>query len=77
MALGRSTIDAPRQQGRPRSESAHRAILAAANYLCSGARNLATPSGWWRAILSYNDVRNYATAVFDAATEYGTKSRVA
>jgi membrane-bound lytic murein transglycosylase B len=53
------------------------AALAAANYLCSGARNLATPSGWWSAILSYNDVRNYATAVFDAATEYGTKSRVA
>ena len=33
------------------------AALAAANYLCSGARNLATPSGWWSAILSYNDVR--------------------
>lgn len=33
VALGRSTIDAPRHQGRPRSESAHRAILAAANHL--------------------------------------------
>jgi AcrR family transcriptional regulator len=33
VALGHSTIDAPKPQGRPRSESAHRAILAAANHL--------------------------------------------
>ena len=53
------------------------AALAAANYLCSGARDLATPSGWWSAILSYNDVRRYAQAVYDAANRYGTQSRVA
>jgi len=53
------------------------AALAAANYLCSGARDLATPSGWWSAILSYNDVRRYAQAVYDAANRYGTLSRVA
>jgi AcrR family transcriptional regulator len=33
VALGRASIDMPKAQGRPRSESAHRAILAAANRL--------------------------------------------
>jgi AcrR family transcriptional regulator len=31
--LGRATVDTPKPQGRPRSESAHRAILDAANRL--------------------------------------------
>jgi membrane-bound lytic murein transglycosylase B len=53
------------------------ASLAAANYLCSNARNLATPSGWWSAILSYNDVQRYAQQVYDKANAYGTLSRVA
>lgn len=53
------------------------ATLAAANYLCSNARNLATPGGWWSAILSYNDVQRYAQQVFDTANRYGSLSRVA
>jgi membrane-bound lytic murein transglycosylase B len=51
------------------------AALAAANYLCANGRDLATPQDWWRAILSYNAVRPYAHAVFDAANRYGTSSR--
>ena len=31
---------------------------------------------WWDAILSYNAVRPYAQKVFDAANEYGQRSRV-
>ncbi|GIG85527.1 hypothetical protein Pen02_04630 [Plantactinospora endophytica] len=51
------------------------AALAAGNYLCKGGRNLSVASDWWSAILSYNDVRPYAQAVFDAANKYGTDSR--
>lgn len=51
------------------------AALAAGNYLCANGRDLATAEDWWNAILSYNDVRQYAQAVFDAANTYGTGSR--
>lgn len=51
------------------------AALAAGNYLCANGRDLATSEGWWNAILSYNDVRRYAQAVFDAADRYGAGSR--
>jgi hypothetical protein len=30
---------------------------------------------WWDAILSYNAVRPYAQKVFDAANDYGQRSR--
>ncbi|GLH95503.1 hypothetical protein Pa4123_07750 [Phytohabitans aurantiacus] len=51
------------------------AALAAGNYLCQGGRNLSDGQSWWNAILSYNDVRPYAQSVFDAANDYGAKSR--
>ncbi len=51
------------------------AALAAANYLCGSSRNLQDPQDWWGAILSYNDVRRYAQDVFNAANDYGTRSR--
>jgi hypothetical protein len=50
------------------------ASLAAGYYLCRG-RDLATPEGWWAAILSYNNLQSYADAVFAAANEYGQRSR--
>ncbi|MGR6322305.1 lytic murein transglycosylase [Micromonospora soli] len=50
------------------------AALAAGNYLCEGGRNMTIPGDWWGAILSYNDVRRYAQAVFDKADEYGRLS---
>ncbi|MCX5067800.1 lytic murein transglycosylase [Micromonospora lupini] len=52
------------------------AALAAGNYLCKGGRNLSIPGDWWNAILSYNDVRRYAQAVYDTADRYGRASRV-
>ncbi|MCI4062893.1 lytic murein transglycosylase [Micromonospora sp. R77] len=51
------------------------AALAAGNYLCAGGRNMTISGDWWGAILSYNDVRRYAQAVFDKANEYGQVSR--
>ncbi|MFV2087783.1 lytic transglycosylase domain-containing protein [Micromonospora sp. LOL_021] len=51
------------------------ASLAAANYLCRNGRDLSTPSDWWSAILSYNNVQPYAQAVFDTANDYGVRSR--
>jgi hypothetical protein len=53
----------------------HDAALAAANYLCAGGRNLATAEGWWAAILAYNNVQTYAQNVFNAANNYGVRSR--
>jgi membrane-bound lytic murein transglycosylase B len=50
------------------------AALAAANYLCSNGRNLATPQGWWDAIAAYNVPRSYGELVFQAANDYGTQS---
>lgn len=52
------------------------AALAAALYLCKGGRDLSKADAWWGAILSYNAVRPYAQKVFDAANEYGRRSRV-
>jgi membrane-bound lytic murein transglycosylase B len=52
------------------------AALAAALYLCQGGRDLARADAWWDAILSYNAVRPYAQDVFDAANDYGQRSRV-
>lgn len=51
------------------------AALAAADYLCKGGRNLTIAADWWNAILSYNDVRQYAQDVFDRANQYGQASR--
>ncbi|MFY1634387.1 lytic murein transglycosylase [Solwaraspora sp. WMMB335] len=51
------------------------ASLAAANYLCRNGRDLSTPTDWWSAILSYNNVQPYAQSVFDTANDYGVRSR--
>ncbi|MFG1610072.1 murein transglycosylase [Actinoplanes sp. NPDC049265] len=52
------------------------ASMAAAIYLCQSGRDLSKADAWWDAILSYNAVRPYAQKVFDAANEYGQRSRV-
>jgi hypothetical protein len=52
------------------------ASLAAALYLCKGGRDMSRAAAWWDAILSYNAVRPYAQKVFDAANEYGQRSRL-
>ncbi len=51
------------------------ASLTAAIYLCENGRDLARPEAWWDSILSYNAVRPYAQKVFDAANDYGRRSR--
>jgi hypothetical protein len=51
------------------------AAMAAADYLCSGGRDLADAPAWWSAVLSYNAVRAYAMSVFNAANDYGVRSR--
>jgi membrane-bound lytic murein transglycosylase B len=52
------------------------ASLAAATYLCQGGRDMSKADAWWDAILSYNAVRPYAQKVFEAANDYGQRSRV-
>jgi membrane-bound lytic murein transglycosylase B len=68
-------IDADNSGGAPDPHDVDDSSLAAAKYLCSGGRDLATADGWWDAVLSYNDVQTYAQDVFRAATAYGLASR--
>jgi membrane-bound lytic murein transglycosylase B len=51
------------------------ASLTAASYLCQGGRDLSKAESWWDAILSYNAVQPYAQKVFEAANDYGQRSR--
>jgi hypothetical protein len=51
------------------------AALTAARYLCASNHNLSTAGDWWAAILSYNALQAYAQDVFNAANEYGVRSR--
>ncbi|MFG1989453.1 lytic transglycosylase domain-containing protein [Actinoplanes sp. NPDC048988] len=51
------------------------ASLTAGTYLCQGGRDLSRADAWWDAIFSYNAVRPYAQKVFEAANDYGRRSR--
>ncbi|AEV88736.1 Transcription elongation factor SPT5 [Actinoplanes sp. SE50] len=55
------------------------AALAAASSLCRDAhgsiRNLARADAWWDAVLNYGALRPSAQKIFDAANQYGQKSR--
>jgi membrane-bound lytic murein transglycosylase B len=51
------------------------ASLAAAEYLCADARNLSSVLGWWGAVQSYNAPVSYQRDVFNAADDYGRRSR--
>jgi membrane-bound lytic murein transglycosylase B len=46
------------------------AALAAARYLCAGGRDLTTGTGWWQAVLSYNNTTEYGQLVYGAAQRY-------
>ncbi|MBO0869708.1 MAG: lytic murein transglycosylase, partial [Micromonosporaceae bacterium] len=63
------------QDGQESPNDINDAALAAANYLCSGGRDLATSAGWWSAINAYNAPNAYAQSVFNAADQYGKLSR--
>ena len=43
------------------------ATVAAGRYLCAGGKDLATPAGWWAAVLSYNPSTEYGQKVFAVA----------
>jgi hypothetical protein len=46
------------------------AAIAAGRYLCADGRDLATATGWWAAILAYNQSTSYAELVFHYANAY-------
>ncbi|WP_344125688.1 lytic transglycosylase domain-containing protein [Saccharopolyspora halophila] len=46
------------------------AAIAAARYLCAGGRDMATGSGWWQGVMSYNNSVEYAQKVFGLAETY-------
>ncbi|MEU4740985.1 lytic murein transglycosylase [Actinosynnema sp. NPDC023658] len=50
------------------------AALAAARYLCSGGRDLGTGSGWWAAVLDYNNSTEYGQNVYSGADAYARAS---
>jgi membrane-bound lytic murein transglycosylase B len=58
------------RDGRAEPQQIDDAALSAARYLCAGSRNLATPAGWWSAVLSYNNSTTYAQKVFGQADAY-------
>ncbi|HEU5127097.1 MAG TPA: lytic murein transglycosylase [Glycomyces sp.] len=53
------------------------ATTAAANYLCTGGRDLTDPADWYAAVHSYNPVDVYVQKVYDRADDYGKKSTAA
>ena len=60
--------------GAPDPQDIDDAAFTAARYLCSGNDDLGTPTGWWRAILFYNEGVDYGQDVFDAADAYAAAS---
>ncbi|WP_100448661.1 lytic transglycosylase domain-containing protein [Glycomyces xiaoerkulensis] len=50
------------------------ATTAAADYLCTGGRDLTDPADWYAAVHSYNPVEEYVQKVYDRADDYGAKS---
>lgn len=50
------------------------AAVSAARYLCADNHDLATGSGWWTAIHTYNNLDRYASNVYAAANDYGMRS---
>ncbi|GAA3530482.1 lytic murein transglycosylase [Amycolatopsis ultiminotia] len=51
------------------------AAFGAARYLCAGGRDMASPSGWWSGVLSYNNSTEYAQKVFGLADEYAKSAQ--
>jgi membrane-bound lytic murein transglycosylase B len=67
-------VRASRDGNRPDPQNIDDASLTAARYLCAGGRDLATPRGWWDAVLSYNNSVDYGQQVFSAADAYARAS---
>ncbi|GIF11003.1 murein transglycosylase [Actinoplanes teichomyceticus] len=73
-----SSVDADRN-GTPEINDIDDAALAAATALCKGAnggvRDLSKADAWWDAVLNYGALRTSAQKVFEAANDYGARSR--
>lgn len=63
--------------GQPDPENINDAALAAADYLCTGGRDMGTASGWWSGIMSYNDSAQYGQKVFGLADSYARQAYAA
>lgn len=50
------------------------AALAAARYFCAGPRDMATASGWWSGVFSYNNSVDYGQKAFGLADSYARAS---
>lgn len=59
---------------RPDPQNIDDATLAAARYLCASGRDLGSGTGWWQAVLSYNNTTEYAQLVYATAQRYGQAS---
>jgi membrane-bound lytic murein transglycosylase B len=58
----------------PDPENMDDAALTAARYLCAQDGDLATPNGWWTAVLTYNNSVSYGQEVFSNADAYARAS---
>ncbi|QSB05048.1 lytic transglycosylase domain-containing protein [Natronoglycomyces albus] len=50
------------------------ATVSAANFLCSGGRDLTDPADWYAAVYGYNPIETYVRNVFARADDYGQRS---
>jgi membrane-bound lytic murein transglycosylase B len=55
----------------PDAQNIDDAALTTARYMCAKGGDLATPEGWWTAVLTYNNSTDYGQEVFSNATSYG------
>lgn len=56
--------------GRADPQQIDDAALTAARYLCAGGRDMASASGWWAGLMSYNNSTEYGQKVFGLADGY-------
>jgi membrane-bound lytic murein transglycosylase B len=56
----------------PDAQNIDDAALTTARYMCAKGGDLATPDGWWTAVLTYNNSTEYGQEVFSNASAYGT-----
>jgi len=58
----------------PDPQNVDDAALTAAHYLCSSGGDLATPAGWWDAVLTYNQSVPYGQNVYSGADAYAREA---
>jgi membrane-bound lytic murein transglycosylase B len=58
----------------PDPQNVDDAALTAARYLCASGGDLATPAGWWDAVLTYNQSVPYGQNVYSGADAYAKEA---